>query len=906
MEAEVELLPPEILKLESRATETVDQFFAKFQPDDLKQRLQDQLNDLTERVLNQATAALEPAKGAVAQSIKTHSDSVQQGVETVKKGLDDLANATDDAAQKTHLQYVSLSGRIDSVQTTAEGLFDRAIDQIAAMRSGIEEYLSDALNGIENLVANPINKALADGDSALAASALKIGLSGQWATQAGALLAGAHGLTFESVSSAWISSGSTAGQVLTVAKEFGQQTTGLDSHISGLEKSVSATWDSVPSLESLKGQISGAFDSMKSDAQSSADGAASGQQDTSAELDEVKTQAESTSDGLSAPFNRETGELDASLADVNSAGEGMLSAHATLQETTTSSVTDLSTSTDAAKAQAQTCTDQAQAGIDASSAEVEGVKSQVELARVDVVSAEAIVDAEVVKHGGESMRSEASANEQSAGAADAAGAAGAADTGAADTAAADTGAADTGAADTAAADTGAADTGAADAGAAETGAADTGAADAGAADTGAADTGAADTGAADTGAADTGAADTGAADAGAADTGAADTGAADAGAADTGAADTGAADTGAANTGAANTGAADAGAADTGAADTGAADTGAADTGTADTGPADTGAADTGAADTGAANTGAADTGAANTGAANTGAANTGAADTGAADTGPGGVSVPDANTVADSGSQTIDDDMRSKVRGKGFAGEGVPALGDAGDALEAAGAGREKLAGSEGFARGDVDFGEDAHKATKDLATSGAQKNAESLDSERANPNLPGGNSKDTTGADGAIDTALVGSEDGGDENLRPIDDQDREPIDSSEGRQVSPSAKVPGGTPLESGGADPNQSAVQVDSTGEGPALGVQALQTNGTSAASGSAEVDGIDTETGDSPSTDGSGRTVESEADPEPENNASQPAKNDGVETKQAGAAAQVGDTDPSKRTENSAS
>jgi hypothetical protein len=81
---------------------------------------------------------------------------------------------------------------------------------------------------------------------------------------------------------------------------------------------------------------------------------------------------------------------------------------------------------------------------------------------------------------------------------------------------------------------------------------------------------------------------------------------------------------------------------------------------------------------------------------------------------------------------------------------------------------------------------------------------------------------------------------------------------------------------------------------------------LQTNGTSAASGSAEVDGIDTKTGHSPSTDGNGPTVESEADPEPENNASQPAKNDGVETKQADAAAQVGDTGPSKRTENSAS
>jgi hypothetical protein len=174
------------------------------------------------------------------------------------------------------------------------------------------------------------------------------------------------------------------------------------------------------------------------------------------------------------------------------------------------------------------------------------------------------------------------------------------------------------------------------------------------------------------------------------------------------------------------------------------------------------------------------------------------------------------------------------------------------------------------------------------------------------ASPNSPGGNSKDTTGADGAIDTALVGSEDGGDENLRPMDDRDREPIDSAEGRQASPSAEVPGGTPLESGGADPNQSAIEVDSTGEDPAPGDQALQTNGTSAASGSAEVDGIDTKTGHSPSTDGTGPTVESEADPEPENNASQPAKNDGVETKQADAAAQVGDTDPSKRTQNSAS
>jgi hypothetical protein len=172
--------------------------------------------------------------------------------------------------------------------------------------------------------------------------------------------------------------------------------------------------------------------------------------------------------------------------------------------------------------------------------------------------------------------------------------------------------------------------------------------------------------------------------------------------------------------------------------------------------------------------------------------------------------------------------------------------------------------------------------------------------------PNSPGANSKDTTGADGAIDTALVGSKDGGDENLRPTNNRDREPIDSAEVKQESPSAKVPSRTPLEPESADLNQSTKQAHFTGEDPALGVQASQTNGTSAASGSAKVDDIDTKTGDRAAAEGSGPTIESEAGPKLENNASQPAKNDGVKTKQAGAAAQVGDTDPSKRTENSAS
>ena len=187
-------------------------------------------------------------------------------------------------------------------------------------------------------------------------------------------------------------------------------------------------------------------------------------------------------------------------------------------------------------------------------------------------------------------------------------------------------------------------------------------------------------------------------------------------------------------------------------------------------------------------------------------------------------------------------------------------------------------------------------------------------------------GDLKDAIGADGATDRGLVGREDSGQENLRRPEMRDRKPIESEGGGQAAPSGELPTETPVNTDRKGPQASGgigkegklegpVDADSLGKGnkpvdstvvdAAPGVQALQTNGTSATSGSAEVDGVGPKTADISGTEGSGPVIESASGPKPENNASQVANNDGVLTEQGVAAVQVDHTNPSKRTEDSA-
>jgi hypothetical protein len=154
----------------------------------------------------------------------------------------------------------------------------------------------------------------------------------------------------------------------------------------------------------------------------------------------------------------------------------------------------------------------------------------------------------------------------------------------------------------------------------------------------------------------------------------------------------------------------------------------------------------------------------------------------------------------------------------------------------------------------------------------------------------------------------------------------RDRKPIESEGGGQAAPSGELPTETPvntdregLQASGGIGKEGKLEgpvdadslvkgnkpVDSTGEDAAPGVQALQTNGTSATSGSAEVDGVGPKTADISGTEGSGPVIGSASGPKPENNASQVANNDGVLTEQGVAAVQVDHTNPSKRTEDSA-
>lgn len=87
-------------------------------------------------------------------------------------------------------------------------------------------------------------------------------------------------------------------------------------------------------------------------------------------------------------------ELQSSVADLAASADAV-------GDASTSAENELATHCDQCQAEVTALRDQAQAGLDAAKAEVDNVKAQTETARADLRKAEAIVAAEVAKHGGQ-------------------------------------------------------------------------------------------------------------------------------------------------------------------------------------------------------------------------------------------------------------------------------------------------------------------------------------------------------------------------------------------------------------------------------------------------------------------------------------------------------------------------
>lgn len=400
-------IPPELsIQLENAASAmhqvldkvhaAVEQCLAKLQCEALVQRMQQELSALLDRTVATVDQKIKDGSAPLHGALQQGREAVGKAAALAQESLRTLHSALTGAKAQAQKPILQLGEMMASWQAKISGLSSGAKLQIAQAEAKLlagTDHVAQKIAGltidIPNLPAEVLSAvgtfpairssigAVADGGGARSLQ--------DWRTEAERI-------------QALIESG-----IDNASAQASQGLAQVRAASDNLRADARDACETAGELEAAVLEIDEAMTRMKHEVQATADSAAAARDDMAASLQEAGNDAEGVVADYASASERLMEGAEAEFDSATSAANEAKDAERELAVELASAGTGVEQASQEAAAETEALKNEAQAGIDAALADVQGVQAQVEAARSDAINAEAIVDAEVVKHGGESV-----------------------------------------------------------------------------------------------------------------------------------------------------------------------------------------------------------------------------------------------------------------------------------------------------------------------------------------------------------------------------------------------------------------------------------------------------------------------------------------------------------------------
>lgn len=376
---------------------TVEEGLAKMGCEALAQRLQQELYALLDR-----TAA------TMDQKIKEACAPLQKVLQQGREGVGKAADVAQESLGKLHSALLTAQAQAQKPIHQLEALLMSSRSHIASLNSSAKQQISQAeakVLAMADQVARKIAGLTLEVPNL--PSQLQAAASG-YAAFAANISTDPQGLVRQAASlQNWQSAAQQHIEVVAadIDKASAEATQGLDevrAASDDLRSEAQNAGENAIDAEAMTSEIDDAMSRMKQDAQAAADDAEAARGDMDDSMEETSAEAEGVTDHYGPVSDRLLQSAQAEFDRASEAANEAKEAERGLAAEIVAAEESVGKASQEAAAQTEALKNEAQAGIDAALAEVQSVQAQVESARSDVIKAEAIVDAEVVKHGGES------------------------------------------------------------------------------------------------------------------------------------------------------------------------------------------------------------------------------------------------------------------------------------------------------------------------------------------------------------------------------------------------------------------------------------------------------------------------------------------------------------------------
>ncbi|MBC7503276.1 MAG: hypothetical protein H7315_22690, partial [Herminiimonas sp.] len=376
-----------------------DECLAQLQCEALVRRLQQQLRDLLDRTFDPLDAKIREASGPLRQALQQGREGVAQAAELAQEGLRGLGQVlsdTEEAARQPMTQLADTVASWEPGMTSMGSTAQQKISQAAAQALSLVDQVAQKIAGLNiGALAMPAGAvAMLDGVSAAfsqvqsdaSSAADKRASIDSWVADARQVVAQA------------------AASIDNAVTEVGQGIAEIRSASDRTSADAQAASDSMSDDASVAAQVEASFDGMKQEAQAVADSANAALDEMSGSLEEARAQSETVVDSYAPVSQQALANAQAQFDGATDIAEETKKSEQALADEIAAAEQNVGAASRDAGTQTTDLKDTAQAGIDKTLEDIKSVQAQVEAARTDVIAAEAIVDAEVVKYGGTTSR----------------------------------------------------------------------------------------------------------------------------------------------------------------------------------------------------------------------------------------------------------------------------------------------------------------------------------------------------------------------------------------------------------------------------------------------------------------------------------------------------------------------
>lgn len=400
-------IPPELsVQLENAASAmhqvldkvhaAVEECLAKLQCEALVQRMQQELSSLLDRTVATVDQKIKDGSAPLHGALQQGREAVGKAAASAQASLRTLHSALTGAKAQAQKPILQLEEMMASWQAKISGIGSAAKLQIAQAEARILAGADQVAQKIAGLTIDIPNLPVEVRSAVGAFSAIQSSIG------AVADAGGARSLQDWKAEAEGIRVLIASG----IDKASAQASQGLAevrAASDNLRADARDAGETAGELEAAVLEIDEAMTRMKYEAQATADSAAAARDDMDASLQEAGNEAEGVVADYASASERLMEDAQAEFDSATTAANEAKDAERELVLELASAGTDVEQASQEAAAETEALKNEAQAGIDAALANVKGVQAQVEAARSDAMQAEAIVDAEVVKHGGESV-----------------------------------------------------------------------------------------------------------------------------------------------------------------------------------------------------------------------------------------------------------------------------------------------------------------------------------------------------------------------------------------------------------------------------------------------------------------------------------------------------------------------